>query len=123
MGLCSDSFEKGKSWKNTLSSVTTIPRGADKLPNANKMNASFLLGIWVLDHMKLGRGAEFRNFGERDEVVDFLAIKLQVEAGVLKRRRKVNDGLSDLMNLFLRRNLNSGKLKVSEEFGISQNGP
>jgi hypothetical protein len=106
MGLCSDSFEKGESWKNALSSVTTIPRGADKLSNANKMNASFLLSIWVLDHMKLGRGAEFRNFGERNEVVDLLAIKLQVEAGVLERRRKVNDGLSDLMNLFLRRNHN-----------------
>jgi hypothetical protein len=102
MGLCSNSFEKGKSWKNALSGVTTIPRGADKLSNANKMNASFLFGIWVLNDMKLGRSAEFRNFGKRDEVVDLLAIKLEVEAGVLERRRKVNDGLSNLMNLFLR---------------------
>lgn len=73
--------------------------------------------------MKLGRGAKFRNFGERNEVVNLLAIKLEVEAGVLERRRKVNDGLSNLMNLFLRRNLDSDKFKVSGGFGVSQNGP
>jgi hypothetical protein len=85
------------------------------------MDASFLLGIWVFNNVEFGSGAKVRNFREGNEVVDLLAVKLEVEASVLECGGKVNDRLSNLMNLFLRRNLNIlCELEVLEGLGLSQ---
>jgi hypothetical protein len=85
------------------------------------MDASFLLGIWVLNNVEFGSGTEVRNFREGNEVVDLLAVELEVEASVLECGGKVNDGLSNLVNLFLRRHLNIFcELEILEGLGISQ---
>lgn len=65
------------------------------------MNASLLFGIGVLDKTELRVRAKVGDFGDGNEVVDFLAIELKVEASVLKGRREVNNGLANLMDLFL----------------------
>lgn len=69
------------------------------------MNASLLLGVRILNNVEFGCGAKFRNFSEGDEVVNLLAIEFEVKASVLECRWKVNDRLSDFVDLFLRRNL------------------
>lgn len=69
------------------------------------MDARLLLSIWVLDEVDNGVLGELRNFGEGDEVVDFLSAVFKVEAGVLESGRKVDDGLSDFVDLLLWRDL------------------
>jgi hypothetical protein len=71
------------------------------------VNSGLLLGIGILDQVELGLGAELRDFGQRNEVVDALSLVLQVEACVLESGGEVDNGLSDLVNLLLRGDLRS----------------
>ena len=55
--------------------------------------------------MKLGLWLEVWDLGDGDEIVDLLATILEVEAGVTKGRGEVDDGLANLVDLFLGRYL------------------
>lgn len=65
------------------------------------MDASLLLGVWVRYQAKFRLGAKVRDLGQGNEVIDLLALELEVEACVLECRRRVDDGLSDLVDLLL----------------------
>lgn len=59
--------------------------------------------------MELGAGADVLDLGDGDEIVDSLAIVLQVEAGVLQSYRKLDDGLPDFVDLLMGRDLLQGR--------------
>lgn len=65
------------------------------------MDASLLLGICVRYQVEFRLGAKVRDLGQGNEVIDLLALELEVEACVLECRRRVDDGLPDLVNLLL----------------------
>jgi hypothetical protein len=48
------------------------------------MNTSLLLSVRVLDQRKFGFGAELGNLRKRNEIVEFLALVLEVEASILE---------------------------------------
>jgi hypothetical protein len=51
------------------------------------MHAGLLLGVGILDQDDLGFGLEVRDLRQLDEVVDALAVELEVEASVLEGSR------------------------------------
>ena len=51
------------------------------------MHAGLLLGVGILDQDDLGIGLEVRDLRQLDEVVDALAVELEVEASVLESSR------------------------------------
>lgn len=51
--------------------------------------------------MKLGIGCKVGDFGNGDEIIDLLALVLEVEAGVSKCGREVDDRLANFVDLFL----------------------
>jgi hypothetical protein len=61
----------------------------------------FLLRIWVLDQVDLRVGADATDLVYGYEVVDTLAIVLQVEAGVLQSCWELDDGLSNFVDLLM----------------------
>jgi hypothetical protein len=48
------------------------------------MHAGLLFGIGILDQDDLGIGLEVRNLRQLDEVIDAVAVELEVEASVLE---------------------------------------
>lgn len=55
--------------------------------------------------VQLGTGANVLDLGDLDKVVDSLAVVFEVEAGVLKGDRELYDGLADLVDLLMGRDL------------------
>lgn len=55
--------------------------------------------------MQLGAGADVLDLGDLNEVVDSLALVFEVEAGVLEGYGKLDDGLADLVDLLMGRDL------------------
>lgn len=51
------------------------------------MHAGLLLGVRILDQDDLGIGLEVRDLRQLDEVVNALAVELEVEASVLEGSR------------------------------------
>lgn len=90
-----------QSGEDTLCGIGTITRGTDQLSNPDQVDASFFLGIWVRHQAKFRLSAKVGNLGQRNEIIDFLALELEVEARVLKSLWQVDDGLSNLVNLLL----------------------
>lgn len=48
------------------------------------MDTSLLLSVRVLDQGKFGFGAELGNLRKRDEIVEFLALVLEMKASILE---------------------------------------
>ena len=70
-----------------MNSVGTVSGGANEFSNPNKMYASLLLGVRLLDQRDFGILAQALDIRDGKEVVDSLASMFQVEAGVLERHR------------------------------------
>jgi hypothetical protein len=64
-----------------------------------------LLVVCVLHEGDLGSSFDPLDLGKLDEIVDALPLVLQVEAGVLEAEGEVDDGLTNVLNLFLRGDL------------------
>lgn len=77
------------------------------------MDASLLLRIWVLNELDLGVLGELGDFGEGNEVVDLLALVLEMEACVLESGGEVDNGLPDFVDLLLRRDLEPELVQLS----------
>jgi hypothetical protein len=69
------------------------------------MHTGLLLGVGLLNQHNLRVGLEVGHLGQLDEVVDADAVVLQVEAGVLEGTGKLDDGLANILNLLLARDL------------------
>jgi hypothetical protein len=84
-----------------VESIGAITGGANQFPHTDDVHARLLLCVWVLDEGEDGVGLETRHLGQLDIVVDALAIKLEVEAGVLEQLGCLDDGLAEVLDLFL----------------------
>lgn len=69
------------------------------------MQPRLFLGIGILHQVDLSAGADAIDLGNGDEVVDSLALVLQVEARVLQGYRELDDGLADFVDLLVGRDL------------------
>lgn len=96
---------QGQASVDTLEVVDTITSGSHQLAHSDDVHPSFLLGVRVLHHGYLGIGLQARNLGQLDEVVDTLAVELQMETSVLECARQLNNRLTDILDLLLAGNL------------------
>lgn len=96
---------KRQAREDALRGIGAISSGTDQFSNPDQMDASFLLGIWVRHQVKFRLSAKIRNLGQGNEIIDFLALKLEVEARELECCRQVDDGLPNLVDLLLGRYL------------------
>jgi hypothetical protein len=96
---------KRKSSHDTLQGVRAVTGGSDELSDANDVHAGFLLRVGILDEYQFGVSLEAGNFGELNVVIDALPVVLEMEARVLKGVRLFNNGLAEVLNLLLRRDL------------------
>lgn len=67
--------------------------------------------------MQLGTGANVLDLGDLDKVVDSLAVVFEVEAGVLKGDGELYDGLADLVDLLMGRDLLRNSFSACALFG------
>ena len=104
--------EKGSPREDTVGDVTSVPRGADELPNPHEMQTGLPLGVGVLNELDLRLRNKARHVGQRDEVVEVLAVVLEVEARVLEGGREVDERLSDFVDLLLGRDLR-GQVRIA----------
>lgn len=65
------------------------------------MYPRFLLRVWVLDEVDVSVGADAIDLVYGYKIIDTLALVLQVEAGVLQSCWKLDDGLSNLVDLLM----------------------
>lgn len=65
------------------------------------MYPGFLLGVWVLNQVDLSVGADAIDLVDGYEVVDPLAVVLEVEARVLQGCRQLDNRLSDFVDLLV----------------------
>ena len=72
------------------------------------MYPRFFLRVWILDQVDLSVRADAIDLVYGYKIVDTLALVLQVEAGVLQSCWKLDDGLSNLVNLLMGRDLLRG---------------
>lgn len=100
-----NAVEEGYAGKDSLDGVGSVPGSADKLPDSDQVNSSLLLRVRILHQVYLGVGAKATDLGYLDEVVDALVVVFEVEARVFEGDGMFNNGLSDLVDLLLRRNL------------------
>ena len=70
------------------------------------MHACFFLAVWILDQRQLGIGLELFHLGKLDEIVDSFAIVLEVETGVLEGIGRLDNRLTKVLHLLLRRHHN-----------------
>lgn len=88
-----------------MDSIRSVSSGANQLPYSDDMHARLPLGIWVLLQHKIRVCHDIGDLGQLHEVVDTGAIVLEVKAGVLEGLREIDDGLTDVLDLFLRGDL------------------
>ena len=88
-----------------MGSVGPVPSSSDELAHPDEVHPGLLLSVWVLHQLDLGIRAEAGDLGEFNEVIDALAVVLEVEAGVLEGVRRIDDGLAEILDLLLRRRL------------------
>jgi len=69
------------------------------------VHAGLLLSIGILNQGDLGICLKARDLGQLNEIVDTRSIKLQVEACVLEGTRQLDNGLANILDLFLARYL------------------
>lgn len=105
LGLPSDAFKERESRENTLINVYAITGSTNELANPHKMDSCLLLRIRVFYQTELGLGFEIGNLGDRNKVVDLVALILEMKTGIAKCCRQVDNGLADLVDLLLRRDL------------------
>ena len=85
--------------------ITPVPGGPDEFANADEVDTSFPLGVWVFNKLNLRVLHKARNLGDWQKIVDSFAIMLKMEACILESSWIVDDCLSDFMNLLLGRDL------------------
>ena len=88
-----------------MGNVAAISRSSNQLPNAHKMQPCLSLCVCIFHQLYFGLLNESGNVGQGEKIIDPLAIMLEVKASISKGIRLVDYGLSDLVDLFLRRNL------------------
>jgi hypothetical protein len=69
------------------------------------MHASLLLRVWIFDKGDLGISFQISDLRQLDVVVDSLSIDFEMEARILKSAGELDDGLTEILHLFLARNL------------------
>jgi hypothetical protein len=69
------------------------------------MYPSFLFCVGILNEFQFRFWGKILNLGQLNEVVNSLAVVLQMKAGILKCVWQLNDGLPNIVDLLLRRNL------------------
>ena len=70
------------------------------------MHAGLFLSVWVLHEDDLRAGSKLWNLGQLNVIIDALTLVLEVEARVLEGARKLDNGLTQILDLFLTRYLN-----------------
>lgn len=91
--------------QDSLNSIGAVSSSADELTDPDNVDTCLLFRIRILDKMYFGIGTQPLDLRDCDKVVDAFAVKLEVEARVLKRVRKLDYCLSDLVDLLLGRDL------------------
>jgi hypothetical protein len=69
------------------------------------VHTSLFLRVWILHQAYFAIGFEAFHLGQFDVVVDALSVEFKVEAGVLERAWELDDGLANILYLFLARYL------------------
>jgi hypothetical protein len=85
--------------------VYPVASGANQVSDPDDVNSGLLFRVGVLDQPDLGVGAQSLDVRDLDEIVDALAVELEVEARVLEGRGQLDDGLAQLVDLLLWRSL------------------
>ena len=101
---------QGQARVNTLEVVGPITRSAHQLAHSHNVHPGLLLGVGVLHQRDLGFRFQVRHLGQLDEIVDALAVELQVEASILESAWQLNDRLPDILDLLLAGNLMEKRL-------------
>lgn len=78
------------------------------------MYPRLLLGVWVLDQVDFSVGADAIDLVDGYEVVDPLALVLEMEARVLEGCWQLDDRLSNFVDLLMRRDLLDRRFSASE---------
>jgi hypothetical protein len=84
-----------------MGDIASVSRGPNKLPNAHEMQPRLPFRIWIFHQLYIGFLDQTRNIGQGQEIVDPLAVMLEVEGSISKSIRLVDDGLPNLVDLFL----------------------
>jgi hypothetical protein len=89
--------------------ICAVARSADELSYADDVHSGLLLSVWVLHEGELRISLQARNLGELKEIVDALPVVLQMETRILERLRRLDDGLAEVLDLLLCRQLRAGE--------------
>jgi hypothetical protein len=87
----------------TYDQIGPISHCTNQFAHSNDVHPRLCFGIWILDKLTHWLLYNILHLRELDEVIDALALVLEMEAGVLEGVRGVNNGLADVLHLLLRR--------------------
>ena len=92
---------EGESCAYTSHVVGPVSCSSNKLPHPHYMHACLFLRVWVLNQSQQRPGLQTLDHREFNEIIDSFAIEVEVEAGVLEGARKLDDRLSEVLDLLL----------------------
>lgn len=91
--------------KYSMESVHSVASGSNQVPNPNHVHPSFLLCIWILDELHLTPRCKVFDLRELNKIIDPVSLMFEVKASILVGVRLLDDGLSKILDLLLRRDL------------------
>lgn len=106
-GSRSHFLENRETRKDTLDCISTVAGSANELPHPDDMHPSFPLRVWIFYQTDFRVLAQAGNLADGQEVINSLASMLEVAACILEGCGKVDDGLSNVVDLLVRRDLGS----------------
>ena len=90
---------KRQSCLDTVQQVRSVTRSSDQLSDPDKVHSCLVLGIGVLDQCSFRLLNDLWDLRQLDEVIDPLALVLEVKAGVLEGEWEIDDRLTNILNL------------------------